>query len=217
MDNALGGLSPKQDQIMRFIMEFSAANGYPPSMREIGAEVGLSATSSVSHQLGQLEKRGLIRRGDNMNRAIEVLIDIPTDNVADITRIRETDVVSVPLVGRIAAGGPITAEQNIEDTFALPRQIAGKNASDLFMLEVHGDSMVDAAICDGDWVVVRQQSTAANGEIVAALLDGEATVKVFKQKDGQTWLLPRNSSYDPIDGTHAQIQGKVISVIRKID
>ncbi|MEY5017102.1 MAG: transcriptional repressor LexA [Actinomycetota bacterium] len=217
MSTAFEGLSPKQEQIMRFIIESVATNGYPPSMREIGAEVELSATSSVSHQLNQLEKRGLIRRGDNMNRAIEVLVDIPTDNVADIARIRETDVVSVPLVGRIAAGGPITAEQNIEDTFALPRQIAGKTASDLFMLEVHGDSMIDAAICDGDWVVVRQQNTAANGEIVAALLDGEATVKVFKQKDGQTWLLPRNSSYDPIDGTHAQIQGKVISVIRKID
>ncbi len=217
MSTPFDGLTAKQEQILRFIMESTAMGGYPPSMREIGAKVGLSAISSVSHQLNQLELRGFIRRDENKNRAIEVLIDIPDDNISDIPHISESDVVSVPLIGRIAAGVPITAEENVEDRFALPRQIAGKGSSDLFMLEVHGDSMIDAAICEGDWIVVRAQNTAANGEIVVALLDGEATVKVFKRTDGQTWLLPRNSAYDPIDGTHAIIQGKVISVIRAID
>jgi repressor LexA len=118
------------------------------------------------------------------------------------------------MVGRIAAGGPITAEQNIEEIFPLPRQLVGKG--DLFLLKVVGESMIDAAICDGDWVVVRQQQTAENGDIVAALLEEEATVKTFKQRDGHTWLLPRNSSFEPILGDHAVILGKVVAVLRSI-
>ncbi|MBE8526846.1 transcriptional repressor LexA, partial [Amycolatopsis sp. H6(2020)] len=122
--------------------------------------------------------------------------------------------ISVPLVGRIAAGVPITAEQHVEDTISLPRQLVGQG--ELFMLEVRGDSMVEAAICDGDWVVVRQQNTAQNGDIVAALLDDEATVKTFRQRDGHTWLLPQNRQYEPILGDHASIMGKVVSVLRAV-
>ena len=113
----------------------------------------------------------------------------------------------MPVVGRIAAGGPILAEETVEDVFPLPKQLVGEGT--LFMLEVVGDSMVDAAICDGDWVVVRQQQTAENGDIVAAMIDGEATVKTFKRKDGHVWLMPHNPAYDPIDGDHATILGKV--------
>ena len=120
----------------------------------------------------------------------------------------------VPLVGHIAAGGPITAEQSVEDVLALPRQLVGHG--ELFMLRVKGDSMIDAAICDGDWVVVRRQSAADNGDIVAALLDDEATVKTFRQRDGHTWLLPQNTRYEPILGDHATVMGKVVSVLRSL-
>jgi repressor LexA len=124
------------------------------------------------------------------------------------------DTAYVPLVGRIAAGIPITADQNVEDVFTLPRQLVGQG--DLFLLKVVGESMIDAAICDGDWVVVRQQQTADNGDIVAALIEDEATVKTFKQRDGHTWLLPRNSAFEPILGDHAVILGKVVAVLRGI-
>ena len=120
----------------------------------------------------------------------------------------------VPLVGRIAAGVPITADQQVDEVFPLPRQLVGKG--DLFMLKVVGDSMIDAAICDGDWVVIRQQNVAENGEIVAAMLDNEATVKVFRQRDGHTWLLPRNSAFEPIIGDDATLLGKVVAVLRSI-
>ena len=122
--------------------------------------------------------------------------------------------VHVPLLGRIAAGGPILAEERVEDVFALPHQLVGQGT--MFLLEVRGDSMIDAAICDGDWVVVRQQPSADNGDIVAALLDDEATVKTFKRSEGQVWLMPHNPAYDPIDGNHASILGKVVAVLRKI-
>ncbi len=120
----------------------------------------------------------------------------------------------MPVLGRIAAGGPILAEERVEDVFALPRQIVGDGT--LFLLEVRGDSMIEAAICDGDWVVVRQQPNADNGDIVAALLDNEATVKTLKRTNGQVWLMPHNSAYDPIDGNHASILGKVVAVLRKV-
>ena len=122
------------------------------------------------------------------------------------------DAAMVPLVGRIAAGIPITAEQQVDEVFPLPRQLVGKG--DLFMLKVVGESMIDAAICDGDWVVVRQQKTAENGDIVAAMLDDEATVKVFRQRDGHTWLLPRNTAFEPILGDYAEVLGKVVAVLR---
>jgi repressor LexA len=208
----LDSLSDKQRQILACINEAITRTGYPPSLREIGDSVGLSSISSVSHQLTQLELRGFIRRDPNLNRAIEILVEL--DGNPDAVRVREDDIVHVPLVGRIAAGIPITAEQNVDDIFALPRQMVGQG--NVFMLKVQGDSMIDAAICDGDYVVVREQKTAENGDIVAAMLDHEATVKVFKQRDGNTWLLPRNSAYEPIDGSFAEVMGKVVAVIRSV-
>ena len=192
-------------------------------MRQIGDMVGLASLSSVTHQLGRLETMGYIRRDPKLPRAIEVLDEngvgihgsassslpeLPNFEVGD------EDLIPVPLVGRIAAGGPITAEQSVEDVLALPRQLVGSGK--LFMLKVKGDSMIDAAICDGDWVVVREQHTADNGDIVAALLDDEATVKVFRQVDGHTWLMPRNSNYEPIMGDRATVMGKVVSVLRSL-
>lgn len=208
-------LSDKQLAILDVIQRSVSARGYPPSMREIGDAVGLSSLSSVTHQLGQLELSGYLRRDPNRPRAMEVLIDLPSSTEDDAqTAPPVGDAVMVPLVGRIAAGIPITADQQVDEVFPLPRQLTGKG--ELFMLKVVGDSMIDAAICDGDWVVVRQQKTAENGDIVAAMLDSEATVKVFKQRDGHTWLLPRNSSFEPILGDHAVVLGKVVTVLRAL-
>lgn len=209
-------LSDKQRAILDVIQRSVGARGYPPSMREIGDAVGLSSLSSVTHQLNQLELSGYLRRDPNRPRAMEVLIDLPRpeESADQAPQTPVGDVAMVPLVGRIAAGIPITAEQQIEEVFPLPRQLVGKG--ELFLLRVVGDSMVDAAICDGDWVVIRAQQNAANGEIVAAMLEDEATVKVFRQRDGQTWLLPRNTNYEPIDGTHATVLGKVVAVLRSL-
>lgn len=209
-------LSAKQLAILEVIQTSIATQGYPPSMREIGDAVGLKSLSSVTHQLGQLELSGYLRRDPGKTRAMEVLIDLPganTESPADnVTPIG--DAAMVPLVGRIAAGVPITAEQQVEEIFPLPRQLVGKG--ELFMLKVTGESMIDAAICDGDWVVIRAQSTAENGEIVAAMLDGEATVKTFRRRDGHTWLLPRNSAFEPILGDEAVVLGKVVAVLRAV-
>ena len=205
-------LSDKQREILAFLHETITRVGYPPSMREICDAVGLTSVSSVSHQLTQLELRGFIRRDPNLNRAIEILVEL--EGNPDAVRVSDEDVVNVSLVGRIAAGVPITAEQNVEAVFPLPRQVVGQG--NVFMLKVQGDSMIDAAICDGDYVVVREQQTADNGDIVAAMLNDEATVKVFKQRDGKTWLLPRNSAYEPIDGDYAKVLGKVVAVIRSV-
>lgn len=185
-------------------------------MREICDNTGLASTSSVSHQLSQLERAGFIRRHANTARTLEVLQRLtPEPDQPVLSLVASNDsMVSVPLVGRIAAGIPITAEQHVDDVMGLPRTLVGNG--DLFMLKVVGDSMIDAAICDGDWVVVRQQATADNGDIVAALLDEEATVKVFKQRDGHTWLLPQNSAYEPILGDHATVLGKVVTVLRSL-
>jgi repressor LexA len=206
-------LSDKQLAILDAIQRSVASRGYPPSMREIGDAVGLSSLSSVTHQLNQLELSGYLRRDPNRPRALEVLIDLPSSTESDSTT-PIGDAAMVPLVGRIAAGIPITADQQVEEVFPLPRQLVGKG--DLFMLKVVGDSMIDAAICDGDWVVVRQQNVAENGEIVAAMLDSEATVKVFRQRDGHTWLLPQNSAYEPIIGDDATLLGKVVAVLRSL-
>ncbi len=211
------GLSAKQQLILDMITSYIETNGYPPAMQEIGDAVGLSSLASVTYQLQQLELGGYIRRDPKLPRALEVLGQSTTprtsapvsDNIIPMG-----EAVHVPLVGRIAAGGPITAEQNTEDTMTLPRQLVGQG--ELFMLKVQGESMIDAAICDGDFVVVRRQQTAENGDIVAALLDDEATVKVFRQRDGHTWLLPRNSNYEPILGDHATIMGKVVTVLRSV-
>ncbi|MFZ4896038.1 transcriptional repressor LexA [Plantibacter sp. Mn2098] len=209
-------LSEKQLAILDVIQRAVASQGYPPSMREIGDAVGLASLSSVTHQLNQLELSGYLRRDPNRPRALEILIDLPsaTEGTPSENAPSVGDAAMVPLVGRIAAGIPITAEQQVEEIFPLPRQLVGKG--DLFMLKVVGESMIDAAICDGDWVVVREQKTAENGDIVAAMLDEEATVKVFRQRDGHTWLLPRNSAFEPILGDHADVLGKVVAVLRSV-
>jgi repressor LexA len=211
-------LTEIQASILQMILQSKAARGIVPSMREIAEAVGLSAVASVSYQLDNLEQKGYIRRQDNLSRNIEVLItpegwdDSASNQAENVVPMAAT--AMVPLVGQIAAGIPITAEQNVEEMFPLPRTLVG--SGELFMLKVKGDSMIDAAICDGDWVVIRTQKTAENGDIVAAEIDGEATVKTFKQRDGKVWLLPRNSAFEPIDGTHASIMGIVVSVLRKL-
>ena len=233
-------LSARQAKILAAVQRSIATRGYPPSMREIGDIVGLASLSSVTHQLGQLEKWGYIRRDPRRPRAMEVLKPLnqeeldrhlgadgtrtassqpgatpPVHTMGDLGATSDDDsMVPVPLVGRIAAGGPITSEQSVEEVFSLPRQFVGHGQ--LFMLRVAGDSMIDAAICDGDWVVVRQQNSAENGDVVAALLDEEATVKTFRQRDGHTWLLPQNTRYEPILGDHATVMGKVVSVFRSL-
>ena len=216
-------LTARQQKILDAIRTEIEQKGYPPSMRQIGDMVGLASLSSVTHQLGRLETMGYIRRDPKLPRAIEVLdengVGIHGSSSSSLPElpnfeVGDEDLVPVPLAGRIAAGGPITAEQSVEDVLALPRQLVGSGK--LFMLKVKGDSMIDAAICDGDWVVVREQHTADNGDIVAALLDDEATVKVFRQVDGHTWLMPRNSNYEPIMGDRATVMGKVVSVLRSL-
>nr|WP_218857408.1 transcriptional repressor LexA [Leifsonia soli] len=210
-------LSDKQLAILDVIQRSVSQRGYPPSMREIGDAVGLSSLSSVTHQLNQLELSGYLRRDPNRPRALEILIDLPSSSHAAPDYENQTpvgDAAMVPLVGRIAAGIPITAEQQVDEVFPLPRQLVGNG--ELFMLKVVGESMIDAAICDGDWVVIRAQNTAENGDIVAAMLDEEATVKVFRQRDGHTWLLPRNSNFEPILGDYAQVLGKVVAVLRAV-
>ncbi len=216
------GLTDRQRRILETIKDSVESRGYPPSMREIGESVGLTSTSSVKHQLSALETKGFLRRDPHRPRAIEVVLpegEGATTNDSVVTEPSATasdneNVSMVPLVGRIAAGGPVLADQAVEDVFALPKQLTGDG--ELFMLNVVGDSMIDAAICDGDWVVVRRQHTADNGDIVAALLDDEATVKTFRRQDGQVWLMPHNPNYTPIDGTHARIMGKVVSVMRRV-
>lgn len=204
------GLTPRQTKILLAIKEAMETNGYPPSMREIGEAAGLSSPSSVKYQLEALEAKGWIRRDPSRGRALEVLT--PGDERFEDIKPERTH--NVPLVGRIAAGGPILAEQNVEEVFPLPASLVGEG--DLFMLKVVGDSMIDAAICDGDFVVIRSQKDANKGEIVAAMIDGEATVKSFSKKSGQIWLLPANDSYQPIDGNQAEILGVVTAVLRSL-
>ncbi len=220
------GLTPRQRRILELIHLAVSTRGYPPTIREIGEAAGLASPSSVSHQLRALEAKGYLRRDPNRPRAMEVRLPEslskvesapePEQDVVDVTGIGDAlpEAVNVPVVGRIAAGGPILAEERVEDVFPLPRQLVGEGT--LFLLEVRGDSMIEAAICDGDFVVVRQQPSANNGDIVAALLEDEATVKTFKRTDGQVWLLPHNPAYSPIDGNQASILGKVVAVLRRI-
>ncbi|MCL3818948.1 transcriptional repressor LexA [Aeromicrobium wangtongii] len=222
------GLTTRQRKVLEFLRDEIEKRGYPPSMREIGAAVGLTSTSSVAHQLRALEGLGYVKRDPNRPRALEIFLpDVlkarrsmsgtpEGDSGVDETGIGDAmpSAVNIPMVGRIAAGGPILAEQRVEEIFPMPKSLVGEGT--LFMLEVSGDSMVDAAICSGDYVVIRQQPDAENGEIVAAMLDGEATVKTFQRKDGKVWLLPHNDDYSPIDGTHATILGKVTAVIRRV-
>lgn len=206
-------LTTRQRRVLDFLRDQIESRGYPPSMREIGAAVGLTSTSSVAHQLRSLESMGYVRRDPHRPRALEIRLPDGT-TVRPVSEEASAEASYVPVVGRIAAGGPILAEEHVEDVFPLPTSIVGDGT--LFLLEVRGDSMVDAAICDGDYVAVRQQNVAENGEIVAAMIDGEATVKSFQRRNGTVWLEPHNASYAPIDGTHATILGKVTAVLRRI-
>ena len=231
---AVNDLDKRARAVYEAVRAAIAAHGYPPSLREIGEQVGLTSPSSVKHQLDKLERLGLVRRDPNRPRAMEVVsadggpsgraaasggaAHVSSLDSPGVPGVEDGDAVAVPLVGRIAAGAPILAEQDITDVLALPRRLTGEG--ELFMLEVHGDSMIEAAICDGDWVVVRSQPDAANGEIVAAMIEdvdgASATVKVLSRRDGHQWLLPRNSNYAPIDGDHATIMGKVVTVLRAL-
>jgi repressor LexA len=215
------GLTVRQQRVLDVIKQTVLDRGYPPSIREIGEAVGLTSSSSVAHQLKALQAKGFLRRDPNRPRAVEVL---PTSEPAATPAAPEVDPTGsgdarptpayVPVLGRIAAGGPILAEQALDDVFPLPRALVGEG--ELFLLRVAGDSMIDAAITDGDWVVVRQQPVAENGDIVAAMLDGEATVKTFRRDDGHVWLLPANESYAPIPGDEATILGRVTAVLRRV-
>ncbi|WP_072687670.1 transcriptional repressor LexA [Rhodococcus marinonascens] len=223
------GLTDRQRRVLEVIRMSVNERGYPPSIREIGDAVGLTSTSSVAHQLRTLERKGVLRRDPNRPRAVDIRsLDEAAAGVAASSAVRVgpatvasgTEDVShpeptfVPVLGRIAAGGPILAEEAIEDVFPLPRELVGQGS--LFLLKVVGESMIDAAICDGDWVVVRQQNVAENGDIVAAMIDGEATVKTFKRTKNEVWLTPHNPLFEPISGNNAAILGKVVTVMRKI-
>jgi repressor LexA len=213
-------LTERQRTILNVIRASVTNRGYPPSIREIGDAVGLTSTSSVAHQLRTLERKGYLRRDPNRPRAVDVRgsEEATAAGPSVLTDVAGSDALPeptfVPVLGRIAAGGPILAEEAVEDVFPLPRELVGEGT--LFLLKVVGDSMVEAAICDGDWVVVRQQQVADNGDIVAAMIDGEATVKTFKRAGGQVWLMPHNPAFDPIPGNDATVLGKVVTVIRKI-
>jgi repressor LexA len=213
------GLTLRQRKVLEFIRESVERRGFPPTIREIGDAVGLASTSSVSYQLITLQKKGYLRRDATKPRAVDVRLpsempgaDASLEDGAQHAAFPRP--AYVPVLGRIAAGGPILAEQAVEEVFPLPRELVGEGT--LFLLKVAGDSMIDAAISDGDWVVVRQQPTADNGDIVAAMIDGEATVKTFKKRDGHAWLLPHNDAYEPIPGDEATILGRVVTVLRKV-
>ena len=179
-------------------------------MREIGEAAGLNSPASVKYQLDILEEKGFIRRDADRGRAMEVVLpDSMTGAGAHTDKTR-----FIPLVGSIAAGVPITADQQVEETLPLPESLVGKG--DLFMLKVKGESMINAAICDGDYVVIRQQKDANNGDIVAAMIDGEATVKTFSRKGGHIWLLPANDDFAPIDGDQCEVLGIVTAVLRSL-
>ena len=205
-----GELTARQISILDFIKTSTESQGYAPSMREIGDAAGLASPASVKYQLDILTEKGFIRRDENRGRAMEVVLPdsmIGATAPTDKTRF-------IPLVGRIAAGGPITAEQDVEEIVPLPESLVG--SGDLFMLKVVGDSMINAAICDGDFVVIRSQKDCNKGEIVAAMIDGEATVKTFSRKDGHIWLLPANDDFQPINGDNCEILGKVTAVLRSV-
>jgi repressor LexA len=222
------GLTPRRRKIVEIIEDSVRRNGYAPSMREIGEAVGLASTSSVSYQLSVLENEGYLTREARRPRTAALRTPAPPAAERGPVQTREQareqaggpGLAQVPLVGRIAAGGPILADQHIEDVFPLPRQLVGDG--ELIMLRVVGDSMIDAAITDGDWVVVRRESDIENGDIVAAMIesdtsaDREATVKTFKKRDGHVWLIPHNPAYVPILGDNATIVGKVVAVLRRI-
>jgi repressor LexA len=215
-------LTPRQEQILGFIRDYGERNGYAPSMREIGGAVGLTSTSAVSYQLSILQDKGHLRRIPGRPRAVEVLLPgapaarLEAAGLADALDLSSLDGAYVPVdvMGEIAAGKLHSADQVLDDTLTLPRQLVGDGT--LFMLKVTGDSMIGAAIADGDLVVVREQSDVKNGDIVAARIDGDATVKTFQRTDGHIWLMPHNPAYAPILGDEATIMGRIVTVIRRM-
>jgi repressor LexA len=203
-------LPPRQQRILLVIRDWVVRHGYSPSTRQIGDAVGLRSSSAVSKHLAVLEDKGFLRRSATMSRPIDVRVFL---RETQSTQPAE-DSVAVPVVGDIAAGTPISAEEHVDDILTLPRGLTGRGT--VFGLRVRGDSMIDAAICDGDIVVVRQQSEAHSGQIVAAMIDDEATVKVYRRRNGHVYLEPRNPAYDVIDGDRAVILGIVASVLRSV-
>lgn len=198
-------LTLKQRQVLDYIKKELKEKGYPPSVREIGTALNLSSTSTVHNHLKRIEEKGYIRRDSLKTRAIEVLeFQEPEE---------ENDTVTVPLIGEIAAGIPIFAEQHVENQFVFSRNVVGKGR--LFVLKVKGNSMINAGILNGDYVVVREQNTAENGEIVAALLEDEATVKTFYKEKNAVRLQPENPEFTPIISKDVKILGKVITLVRK--
>ncbi len=204
----MGNLTPKQQRIYDFIQAFAAQHGYPPSVREIGAAVGLKSPSTVHFHLKGLEEAGMIVKAEGKTRAITL--------AAPAGRAVGEEVApranQIPVVGNVAAGSPILAEECIEDYLTFDTQ--GK-AGEFFALKVRGESMLNAGILPDDLVVVHRQPEANSGEIVVALFEDEATVKTLRRRDGKVWLMPANDDYEPIDGTHAQIVGKVVAVVRR--
>ena len=199
------GLTKRQREILNYVLNNMQQRGYPPSVREIGAALGLTSSSTVHSHLTALEKKGFIHRDPSKPRAIEILKDGASQP--------PKRVVNVPVLGRIAAGHPLFAEENIEDVFPLPRDLVREDAS--FILKVRGESMIEAGILDGDFIVVRQQPTANNGEIVAALIGDEATVKRFYRERDHIRLQPENRTMTPILTRDATVLGKVVALIRR--
>ena len=229
-------LTERQKEVLNALRSELLKNRYAPTIREIADRCGFSSTSSVKYQLDALEDKGYIVRDPRRPRTIlltELGLEnthrrlyadytsagIPRGAAAEEPKTSAEDFhvdasVNVPVVGRIAAGSPILADQVVEEVLPLPRSLTGDG--ELFMLKVVGDSMVEAVICVGDWVVIRRQPVAENGEIVAAMIEGEATVKVLQRKDGHTLLLPRNSEYRPIPADDAEVLGRVVTVLRSL-
>jgi repressor LexA len=214
------GLSARQHKIVQHIEDSIRSNGYVPSLREIAGAVGLKSTSSVSYQLSVLAEKGYLTR--EARRPRTAVLRNPAQRRVDpgLADLANQGMASVPMVGRIAAGRPILVDESVEDVMPLPRQLVG--GGDLIMLTVVGESMINASIADGDWVVVRRESDIENGDIVAAMVesdtssDREATVKTFKKVDGHIWLIPHNPAFSPILADDAEIIGKVVSVLRRL-
>ncbi|MFF1819349.1 transcriptional repressor LexA [Kribbella sp. NPDC058245] len=203
-------LPERQQRILVVIRDWVQRHGYSPSSRQIGEAVGLRSSSSVSKHLASLEDKGFLNRSSSVSRPMDVRKFLPEsagreDNGSN---------VSVPVVGDIAAGTPISAIEHLDDVMQLPRELTGRG--NVFGLRVRGESMIDAAICDGDIVVIRQQHEAHSGQIVAAMIDEEATVKVYKRRNGHVFLEPRNDAFEVIDGDNATILGVVVSVLRTV-
>ncbi len=212
-------ITKRQQQIYDFIRSYQTEKGYPPSVREMAAAVGLSSPSTVHAHLSALEAHGLIKRDKTKPRALEVFEQEGNpDNNLDISQESSVPemrgVVSLPLVGRVAAGMPILAEQNIEDTFTVPTEIASDSSS--FILEVHGNSMINVGIYNGDYIIVREQPSAMNGDIVVAMIDGSATVKTFYKERGRVRLQPENDAMEPIFADNPTILGKVVALMRRL-